>query len=377
MNKTELLDAKKAELAALAPDIESDIEGALEKGAALKSEIEALEVEIKKDEEKIAVLKSIGTVEPIKQEEKKMNALETFVKNANEVDRSQKGWSVNAHIKAATDVVTGVQIAEIDREVAPQPARRAARDLFTVAQISGNAITYFLQDAYEGTPAVTAENAKKPQNSTGFTPTTLALSKIAAYIKETDEIVTDAPFLASEVQNALLYQLGLVEDATLIGAVAGTTGILAGTYGAGSGSIAADFADGLLYAIKAIKSSSAYDASAVIINPADMFALMTAKDSNLQYIGGGYFTGAYGNGQYQPINAVWGVPVFESNAVPAGSALVVAKQAVKVWVKGGVDVKLYEQNEDDALYNRVTLLAEERIACAVKDLNGVFALTAE
>ena len=377
MNKTELLDAKKAELAALAPDIESDIEGALEKGAALKSEIEALEVEIKKDEEKIAVLKSIGTVEPIKQEEKKMNALETFVKNANEVDRSQKGWSVNAHIKAATDVVTGVQIAEIDREVAPQPARRAARDLFTVAQISGNAITYFLQDAYEGTPAVTAENAKKPQNSTGFTPTTLALSKIAAYIKETDEIVTDAPFLASEVQNALLYQLGLVEDATLIGAVAGTTGILAGTYGAGSGSIAADFADGLLYAIKAIKSSSAYDASVVIINPADMFALMTAKDSNLQYIGGGYFTGAYGNGQYQPINAVWGVPVFESNAVPAGSALVVAKQAVKVWVKGGVDVKLYEQNEDDALYNRVTLLAEERIACAVKDLNGVFALTAE
>ena len=306
-----------------------------------------------------------------------MNALETFVKNANEVDRSQKGWSVNAHIKAATDVVTGVQIAEIDREVAPQPARRAARDLFTVAQISGNAITYFLQDAYEGTPAVTAENAKKPQNSTGFTPTTLALSKIAAYIKETDEIVTDAPFLASEVQNALLYQLGLVEDATLIGAVAGTTGILAGTYGAGSGSIAADFADGLLYAIKAIKSSSAYDASVVIINPADMFALMTAKDSNLQYIGGGYFTGAYGNGQYQPINAVWGVPVFESNAVPAGSALVVAKQAVKVWVKGGVDVKLYEQNEDDALYNRVTLLAEERIACAVKDLNGVFALTAE
>ena len=67
MNKTEMLEAKKAELAALAPDIENDAEGALEKGAALKSEIEALEVEIKKDEEKIAVLKSIGTAEPIKQ----------------------------------------------------------------------------------------------------------------------------------------------------------------------------------------------------------------------------------------------------------------------------------------------------------------------
>ena len=375
MNKTEMLNAKKAELAALAPDIENDVEGAFEKGAALKSEIEALEVEIKKDEEKTALLKSIGSAEPIKQEKKNMNDLELFAQKCAEMTDRKMG--VTQHIKAATDVVTGVQIADIDREVAPQPTRRAARDLFSVAQISGNAITYFLQDAYEGTPAVTAENTKKPQNSTGFTPVTLALSKIAAFIKETDEIINDAPFLASEVQNSLLYHLGVVEDATLISAVAGTTGILAGTYGSGSSSIAGDFADGLLYAIKAIKSSSAYDASAVILNPADIFALQTAKDSNLQYIGGGYFTGAYGNGQYQPVSAIWGVPVFESNAVNAGEALVVAKQAVKVWVKGGVDVKLYEQNEDDALYNRVTLLAEERIACAVKDLNGVFALSAE
>lgn len=377
MNKFEELAEKKSALAELASDIENDVEGALEKGAELKSAIENLEAEIKKDEEKAAVLGSIGTVEKANQEEKKMNALESFVKNAGEVDRNVKGWSVSANIKSASDVVTGVQITDIDRQVAPQPTRRAARDLFSVATISGNAVTYFLQDAYEGTPAVTAENAKKTQNSTGFTPKTLALSKIAAYIKETDEIVADAPFLASEVQNSLLYHIGLVEDATLIGAVAGTSGILAGTYGAGSGSVASTFADGLLYAIKAVKSASAYDASAVIINPADMFTLQTAKDSNLQYIGGGYFTGAYGNGQYQPINAIWGVPVFESNAVNAGEALVVAKQAVKVWVKGGIDVKLYEQNEDDALYNRVTLLAEERIACAVKDLNGVFALSAE
>ena len=375
MNKTEMLNAKKAELAALAPDIENDVEGAFEKGAALKSEIEALEVEIKKDEEKTALLKSIGSAEPIKQEEENMNDLELFAQKCAEMTDRKTG--VTQHIKAATDVVTGETIADIDRQVAPQPTRRAARDLFTVAQISGNAITYFMQSAYKGTPAVTAENAKKPQNSTQFTPTTLALSKIAAYIKETDEIVTDAPFLASEVQNALLYHLGLVEDSTLIGAVAGTSGIQAGTYGSGSTSIASDFADGLLYAIKAIKGASAYDASAVIINPADMFALQTAKDSNLQYIGGGYFTGAYGNGQYTPVSAIWGIPIFESTAVSAGSALVVAKQAVKVWVKGGVDVKLYEQNEDDALYNRVTLLAEERIACAVKDLNGVYLLSAE
>lgn len=378
MNLKEKLAAAKAALRALENDIKNDVEGALEKGTALQEEIKSLEAQIEKEEKKAALLGSIGTVEKVNHEEKK-SALDIFTQKAAEADRSVKGWSVSQHLetKSATDVVTSVQIADIDREVAPQPTRRAARDLFSVATISGNAVTYFMQGDYEGTPAVTAENAKKPQNSTSYTPTTLALSKIAAYIKETDEIVNDAPFLASEVRNSLLYHLGLVEDATLISAVANTQGIMAGTYGAGSGSVAANFVDALLYAIKAIKGNSAYDASALIINPADMFALQIAKDSNQQYIGGGYFFGAYGNGGYQIPSSIWGVPVFESNAINAGDALVVAKQAVKVWVKGGVDVKLYEQNEDDAIYNRVTLLAEERIACAVKDLNGVFALSAE
>lgn len=380
MNKKEQLEAKKAELAALAPEIEADAEGALEKGAELKSEIEALEVEIKKDEEKTAVLKSIGTAEPIKQEEAKMNALETFVKKAGEVDRSQKGWSVSTTLnrKAATDVVTGVQIADIDREMPARPARRRARDLFTVTRISGNAVTYFMQDAYEGTPAVTAENAKKPQNSTGFTPKTLALSKIAAYIKETDEIVNDAPFLADEVQNSLIFEVEKVEDSHIISTVAGTSGILAGTYGSGSASIAASLEDGVLYAIKQIKDVAGLDADAVVVNPLDMFALQTAKDLNGQYVGGGFFYGAYGNGEYKAPLYLWGVPVFESSQVTAGSALITAKQAVKIWTKGDeVDVKLYEQNEDDAIYNRVTLVGEERLACAVKNLNGVYLLSAE
>lgn len=374
MTKVEELAAKRAELEALVPEIEADNEEALAKGQAIKAEIETIEAEIKKASEKAALLKQIGTNE--KPEETKMTDLELFAKKASEADRSVKGWSASMHIKAATDTVTGFQIADIDRSVSGQPRRRAARDLFTVSTISGNAITFFRQGAYEGTPAVTAENNKKTQNSMSFTSTTLALSKIAAFIKETDEIVNDAPFLASEVNNALLYHLGVVEDTQLITAVAGTSGIAGGTWGNNVGDIATTLEDGILYAIRAIKSASPYDASAVILNPADVFTLLTNKDQNGQYYGGGYFTGAYNNGAYGPVLNIWGVPIFESSDIPSGDALIVSKQAVKVWTKGGVDVKLYEQNEDDALYNRVTLLAEERIACAVYDLNGVYLLEA-
>ena len=218
-----------------------------------------------------------------------------------------------------------------------------------------------------------AQNAKKPQASTSFTGTTLALSKIAAWIKETDEIIYDAPFLASEVQNTLVYQIGKAEDAFVINAVGSTQGIGAETYDGTT----VTFADGILASILKVKSDAAYDASVVFVNPSDLYTLLTAKDQNKQYYGGGYFSGAYGNGNYGVPSSIWGVQIVASSEVAQGSALVCAKEAVKVWKKGGIDVRLFEQNEDDALYNRVTLLGEERLACAVVDLKGVVLLATE
>lgn len=299
-----------------------------------------------------------------------MSTMEEFTTKCAEMVDKKAGASM--HFKTYTDVVTAPQIAEVDRNIAPQPRRTAAADFFTGATISGNAITYFLQGAFETNAGIgtTAQGAKKPQASTSFTGTTLALSKIAAYIKETDEIIADAPFLASEVQNTLVYQIGKAEDSYVIGAIGATVGIGAETYDGTT----VTFADGVLASILKVKSESSYDASVVILNPADVYTLLTAKDANKQYYGGGYFVGAYGNGAYGVPSSIWGVQIFASSDVPQGSALVCAREAVKVWKKGGIDVKLYEQNEDDALYNRVTLLGEERLACAVVDLKGVVLL---
>jgi len=376
MTLKEQLTEKKQALIDLEPMLMADdvSEETLAQGDELVKSIADLEAQIEKAEKAAEILKTIGTAEETNTdttEVKTMTEMEQFTQSAKEMTDKKTG--VKMSLKAATDTVTSVQMADVDKSIAPQPRRNAAADLFSVATISGNAITYFLQGAYEGTPAVTAEGAKKTQNSTSFTGTTLALSKIAAYIKETDEILYDEPFLASEVQNSLVYQLGKVEDATVIGAIAGTTGIGAETYDGTN----VTFADGILNAILKVKSDSAYDASVVILNPSDIAALMTAKDSNKQYYGGGYFVGAYGNGAYGIPSAIWGVQIFASSTVSSGEALVCAKEAVKVWKKGGIDVRLYEQNEDDALYNRVTLLAEERLACAVVDKKGVVLLGSE
>lgn len=370
MSATEMLAELEAKLAELKDRIDADDAEAIEEGEKLVEQIEEQKAAIEVAKKKAALLTRIGTKEKEDNTmEEKKTALEEFTAKAAKTDKNVKGWSVNAHIKAATDVVTGSTMTDYDRSVAPQPKRIAAADFFSNATIAGNAITYFLQGAYEGTPAVKAEGAKKPQNSTSFEPVTLALSKIAAYIKETDEILWDQDFLASEVENSLIYQIGAVEDSTIVSAIAGTSGIGASTYDSDNGQT---MADGIIAGIMDVKANSAYNASVVIMNPADYLAALQAKDGNNQYIGGGYFSGAYGNGAYGGIPTnIWGVPVFLSSDVASGSALVAAREAVKIWRKDGLDVKLYEQNEDDALYNRVTLLAEERLACAVVDLKGV------
>ena len=376
MNFKDQLTEKKQALTDLEPMLKADdvSDEVIAQGEELVKDIEELEHKIAQAEKAAEVLNSIGNAETNNNnditEEKTMSTMEEFTTKCSEMVDKKAGASM--HFKTYTDVVTAPQIAEVDRGIAPQPRRTAAADFFTGATISGNAITYFLQGDFETNAGIgtTAQGAKKPQASTSFTGTTLALSKIAAYIKETDEIIADAPFLASEVQNTLVYQIGKAEDSYIVGAIGSTVGIGAETYDGTT----VTFADGVLASILKVKSDSAYDASVVILNPADVYTLLTAKDDNKQYYGGGYFVGAYGNGAYGVPSSIWGVQIFASSDVTQGSALVCAREAVKVWKKGGIDVKLYEQNEDDALYNRVTLLGEERLACAVVDLKGVVLL---
>lgn len=380
MTLKEQLTEKKQALVELEPMLKADdvTEETIAQGETLVKDIADLEAQIEKAEKAAEVLNTIGKAEDTTKssEEKTMSQMDEFTKKCAEMVDRKAGASVHFE-KAYNSTITAPQIAEVDTSIAPQPRRQAAADFFTNATISGNAVTYFMQGAFEtynnAGISTTAQGNKKPQVSTSFAGTTLALSKIAAWVKETDEIINDAPFLASEVQNTLVYQLGKAEDKFVINAIGNTVGIGAETYDGTT----VTFADGILASILKVKGDAAYDASVVIVNPKDLYTLLTAKDSNKQYYGGGYFAGAYGNGAYGVPASIWGVQIFASSDVAEGSALVCAKEAVKIWKKGGLDVKLYDQNEDDALYNKITLLGEERLACAVVDLKGVVLLAAE
>lgn len=378
MNLKEQLAAKKAELAALKNAIASGDAEAIKAGEEIAEAIKNIEASIKSAEAANALLAQIGTEDPAEAPAVEEDGMKGLIAKAKSVDTNVKGWSANANFKAATSTITAPQVADVDKTVAPVKRGRRVADLFASATISGNAVTYYTRGAVEGDAAVTAQGAKKAQISTSFTAVTAALEKITAFAKETSEILEDAPFLASTVEDVINNKLIAKENAQVVGAIAGTSGIQSVTYTSGNNTgDAANLVEAILLAKSKIAQATDYEADCVLINPADMFTLMTAKDQNNQYIGGGYFTGAYGNGDYAAPARIWGLPVYESSAVTTGEPLVAAgKQAIKVYRKGDINVKVFDQNEDDALYNLVTVLGEERAKTAVIDVNGVVKISA-
>lgn len=360
MTLKEELTAKKEALAALKERIEANDADAITEGEKLQKEIETKAAEIEQAEKKTALLSMIGE----KEEEKDMNE-EKGLKAMNlEALKSAPGTaSTYVNIKAATDneAMGANQIIDYDRNVVDAHAALSVRALFGQESISGNALTYYVLGALEGTIGTVAEGAKKGQIHIPYTPKTVALQKTACYFKETDELLSDAAFLESAIRNRGVYEFDKAVEAYLVTTLIGTSGVQ-------TGGNTIDF-DTILAAKQDIMADTGYAPDALVINPADWATLLQEKGGSGQYLLGGPAYGPFGNGTYNPNPRVWGLEVVESAAVPAGKAVVGAfKAGAAVITKAGEGqrVEVSNSNEDDFINNRVTVRIEERLVEAVR-----------
>ena len=381
MTLKEELTAKKEALAALKEAIENNDAEAIAQGEQLQAEIETKSAEIEQAEKKAALLNVIGKEESEDDTmEVKKNAAslgEHFVEYVKSKGNTEKRFDIvaPAYIKAATDTQTSPAAAvdfatAFDRNVVTAARTPLViRDLFGAETISGSTLVYLVEGALQGAPAVTAEGAEKPQiHFADPTAKTVSLKKIACHIKESEEYINDFPFLASAINGRLLYELGLVEQNTLVTDLLGTSGI-------GTGSITAaatylDVAEAILQAAMDVQAASGFAADAIALNPADWFKLRTVKASGTgEYFGGGFF-GA------QNVPNLWGIPVCVTPAIAANKFVVGAfKTCGSVVANGGVRVEAVNTNEDDFVKNLMTIRAEERLALAVRRPAGFKVLT--
>lgn len=266
-------------------------------------------------------------------------------------------------IKAAGDTHVTLPVTDVTQtivDIVPRPL--TIRDLLGAETISGNALTYYVMGATEGASGVVAEGAKKNQIHVPHDPVTVSLSKIAAFFKESDELLEDAPFLESAINNRGEYEHALAVEKFLLAQLLGTSGIQTTAF-------ATSAADTIFSAMTGIQTATGYTADAIVLNPADYQTMRLAKDSNGQYMGGGYFTGAYGNGAVAIKPGIWGMNTVTSPNIEKGTALVGAfKAAGSVVTKSGsgLRVEVSNSNEDDFTHNLVTVRIEERMALAVR-----------
>lgn len=266
-------------------------------------------------------------------------------------------------------------ITTYDRNIVTNPRiPMNVLDLLNTEVIDGNTLVYFVEGALEGSISTVAEGAKKHQvHFADPTAKTVTLQKIAAFIKESDEVIDDAYFLASAVNGRLTYELNKVRQATVISELLATSGVQTGAWSATPTftDIAIDIADAIADAIADVNQYSGYEADGIVMTPALWKQLRTGHKNDGEYFGGGYFEqGARPN--------IWGLPVAVSNQVPDGEIIVGAfgTCASLVTKADGVTVEATNTDQDDFVKNLMTIRAECREKLAVRRPSGFMVLSA-
>lgn len=386
MNLKEKLEKLRKEAEGLLAKVEAGDAEALKRASALADEIEETEKALKEAEAFQAKVKSIGALHGADGEggDAPAKSLGEFAAKGMKERGVKSGGRFSANLgtfskAAASPMVTpsGVSsaLADVQERLYEGPRRRLViADLLGQETTSRSAVTYFVEsETVNGAVATVAEGSEKPLISFGDpTPVTESVRKIAAVMKESDEMIDDLPWLASAIDNRGIYLVQLFEEDQLLnGNGSGTnlngilnrTGILTGQTATGEPNVA----DAIFRAMTDISTNSPFTADGIVINPADYQTLRLAKDSNNQYYGGGFFQGQYGNGGVMEQPPIWGLRTVVTPAIAAGTVLVGAfRQGGSVIRRNGLSVEIANQNEDDFVNNRIAIRIEERLVLAIR-----------
>lgn len=380
----EIVDGAKAAKVALTEDQAAQVD-------AKFAEIEKLDKDIARDAKSADLFARVASIAPGSDGEKAADRGEEtartlgehFVKAVGQEGltrvKSQSNATISApEFKAASDThVVGDAYDRILTTHDPNPVREYRRPLITDVLGTGSigsstSVTYELEGGVEGGFTTVAEGGQKPQFH--FTPgetRTDSLKKIAGFIKYTDEMAEDLPFVVSEINNRGLYMLSMTEENQLLNGDGTGSNVLGMLKRDGLGVETAedntDNADAVFRATTQVQNVTGLTADAILIHPTDYQTFRLAKDGNQQYYGGGFFSGQYGNGGIVSQPPLWGLNTIVTSAVEAGTVVVGAfKAATTVYRKGGVRVESTNSHASDFTNNLITTRIEERIALAVR-----------
>ncbi len=261
------------------------------------------------------------------------------------------------------------------REGIVERAKRISRvrDLFPVQQTNTNMIEFFRVSGFTNNASTVAERsgspavfAAKPQSSMTVVGVQAPVRTIAHYEVAHRNVLDDEPTLRGIIDNELLYGLRLVEDDQILNGdgtgsnltgIRETSGIQTQAWSAG---VAGDTRiDAVRRAIT--KSLLAYyEPTGIIVHPNDMEDLELTKDGESRHL----MVMSVSMGA-EP--RLWRLPMVSTPAITEGYALVGSFGiGATLYDRMEGSIRVAEQHSDFFIRNAVAILAEERLALAVK-----------
>ncbi len=284
-------------------------------------------------------------------------------------DNPRKGDSAELTVKADLTTTSGgaggmgaaVHAGHLPG-ILPLPQRRmTVRGLLMPGQTDQPIIDYDRETGFANNADVVAEGALKPQSDFSIEEVQTRTKVIAHWIRASKQTLSDVSQIRSIIDNRLLYGLSFKEEQQLLfgdGTGENLHGIIpqATAFVQPAGFAAGTSIDKVRYmALQAVLAE--YPATGVVMHPADWAWIETLKDSEGRYI--------IGNPQGSLAPTLWGLPVVATPAMTVDKVLVGAfDMGAQIFDQWTSRIETGFQN-DDFTRNKVTVLAEERLALAV------------
>ena len=296
------------------------------------------------------------------------------------IGNGRNGYSMNAPFQVK-DIFTALpsgtpgDFGTPQREGIVERAKRTSRvrDLFPVQQTTTNMIEYFRVSGFTNNAATVAERsgspavfASKPQSSMTVVGVQAPVRTIAHFEVAHRNVLDDEPTLRGIIDNELLYGLRLVEDDQILNGdgtgsnltgIRETSGIQSQVWSAGT------VGDTRIDAVRRAITKSLlayYEPTGIIVHPNDMEDIELTKDAEERHL----MVMSVSLGAEARL---WRLPMVMTPAITEGFALVGSFGiGATLYDRMEGSIRVAEQHSDFFIRNAVAVLAEQRLALAVK-----------
>ena len=264
-----------------------------------------------------------------------------------------------------------------DAMVIPPMRTKRVHDLFPSRTTTAAIIEYFRMTGFTNNAAAVAERSgdafgAKPQSSFTFVGQQAPVRTLAHWEAAHRNVLADEPQLRSIIDNELMYGLRLQEDAQILNGsgtgenltgILNTSGVQTYSWSAGTYSETAGMSDTKADAVRRAATLSFlayYEPSGIVLNPNDWEDIELSKDGNGAYVVA--VSVAMGGEQ-----RLWRIPVVDTPAIAEGTALIGAfGTGAQIYDRESPSIRISEQHADFFVRNAIVILAEQRLALAVK-----------